>query len=94
PDEFLISTILMNSHLRDTVINTASRYIDWSSGGARPGILTTSDFYSLKKSPLLFARKFDLKTDSDIIDLIDSELLENTVDPRRGLVQKAQNRQL
>jgi hypothetical protein len=92
PDEFLISTILMNSHLRDTVINSASRYIDWSSGGARPGILTTRDFYSLKKSPLLFARKFDLKTDPGIIDLIDSELLENEFDTRHGLVQKAQNR--
>jgi core-2/I-Branching enzyme len=76
PDEFLISTILMNSHLRDTIISVASRYIDWSSGGARPRVLTTDDFYSLKESPLLFARKFDLKTDAGIINLIDSELLK------------------
>ncbi len=77
PDEFLISTILMNSHFRENIINTGSRYIDWSSGGARPGILTTSDFLSLKQSTLLFARKFDLKTDAGIIDLIDSQLLGN-----------------
>jgi hypothetical protein len=66
----------MNSHLRPNVINNASRYIDWSSGGARPGILTTKDFDSLKDSPLFFARKFGLSTDREIIDLIDSELLK------------------
>jgi hypothetical protein len=75
PDEFLISTILMNSYLRPNVVNDASRYIDWSSGGARPGILTKKDFDSLMESSLFFARKFDLSTDREIIDLIDLELL-------------------
>ncbi len=76
PDEFLISTILMNSHLRGTVVNDARRYIDWSLGGARPKILTDEDFCALKNSTALFARKFDLNADASIIDKIDSELLQ------------------
>ncbi len=75
PDEFLIPTILMNSHLRGTVINDACRYIDWSSGGARPKILTVKDFCALKNSSALFARKFDPETDVRVIDMIDTELL-------------------
>jgi hypothetical protein len=86
PDEFLIPTILMNSYLNETVVNCHTRYIDWSLGGARPGILTTKDFCSLKKSRQLFARKFDLKIDAGILNLIDSELL-NEYENNNGLLQ-------
>lgn len=75
PDEFLFSTILMNSHFKESVINQSLRYIDWSEGGARPCTLGVKDFESLKESPKLFARKFDIRQDAQILDLIEVELL-------------------
>lgn len=72
PDEFLIPTILMNSPFKDSVINDSGRYIDWSSGGANPKILTTDDFDNIMNSGKLYARKFDLSVDSEILDRIDA----------------------
>ena len=74
-DEFLLNTILMNSPLKNTIINNNYRYIDWSNGGASPKIITETDFNSIKKSDKLFARKFDLQIDSKILKLIDDEIL-------------------
>ncbi len=75
PDEFLMSTIIMNSPYRDAVVNNNQRYIDWTTGGSHPKIVTKGDIHKLERSGRLFARKFDLKIDSDILDLIDTHLL-------------------
>jgi hypothetical protein len=72
PDEYLIPTLIMNSPLRETVIPENYRYIDWSRGGSNPKILTELDFEALKKSDKLLARKFDIKTDTRILDLLDA----------------------
>lgn len=72
PDEFLISTILMNSPFKDKIINDNYRYIDWSEGGANPKILTVVDIDNLINTHKLFARKFDLKHDKKIFDIIDT----------------------
>ncbi len=74
PDEIFFHTILMNSPLSDTIVNDNLRYIDWTSG-IRPAILETSDFEALRNSPKLFARKFDVVRDANVLDMIDSELL-------------------
>lgn len=74
-DEFLISTILMNSPLRATIVNDNYRYIDWSAGGANPKVLRLNDFEALRTSPKLFARKFDVQLDAEILDLVDQRLL-------------------
>lgn len=70
-DEFLLATILMNSRLKNNVINNDIRYIDWSAGGGHPKIFSSRDFTALKNSNDLFARKFDIKTDAIILDQID-----------------------
>ena len=71
PDEYLVSTIIMNSSFRETVIPDNYRYLDWSKGGANPKILTIEDFEVLKKTDKLLARKFDIKIDTSILDRID-----------------------
>ena len=74
-DEFLISTILMNSPYKDRIVNDNYRYIDWSQGGANPKSLTVADANKLAHSHKLFARKFDINQDAEILDLIDQSLL-------------------
>jgi hypothetical protein len=71
PDEYLIPTLVMNSHLRNSVVHDNFRYVDWSQGGPNPKILTVNDFESLKKSDKLLARKFDIKVDTSILDKLD-----------------------
>lgn len=73
-DEFLFQTILMNSVYSDRVINNNYRYVDWSEQEAHPKILGTEDFYKLKNSSMLFARKFDVLKDKKILDMLDSIL--------------------
>ena len=75
-DEFLISTILLNSPLKDTIVNDSYRYIDWSGGGSNPKLLTVVDAPALSNSDRLFARKFDIDRDAAILDIIDRTLLE------------------
>jgi trimethylamine:corrinoid methyltransferase-like protein len=71
PDEYLIPTLIMNSPFKDSVIADNYRYLDWSKGGANPKILTAADFESLKKTDKLLARKFDIKVDTSILDMLD-----------------------
>ena len=71
-DEFLIPTIIMNSDFKKTVVNDNLYYIDWSKGGSSPKIFTSEDFDTLKKSDKFLARKFDIKIDTNIMDMLDS----------------------
>ena len=71
PDEFLIPTIIMNSKFKDKVILDSGRYIDWSQGGWNPKILTIDDYEALIKSDKLYARKFDINVDTEILDKLD-----------------------
>ncbi|HLI92761.1 MAG TPA: beta-1,6-N-acetylglucosaminyltransferase [Puia sp.] len=80
PDEFLVSTILMNSPLRDELVNKSLRYIDWSEGGGHPRILNASDFGPLMNSSCLFARKFDMEADPKLLTKVDTLLLGQTID--------------
>ena len=73
-DEFLIQTIVMNSKHKGKVINDSGRYIDWSKGGSNPKILTDEDFDKITSSNKLFARKFDIKVDTKILDRIDASI--------------------
>ena len=77
-DEFLPATVLLNSPLRDRIINNNFRYIDWSAGGAHPKVLTQDDMPRLEQSGQLFARKFDTAEDAEIIDALDQLLLHPT----------------
>ncbi len=73
PDEIFFQTIVMNSPLRDTVVNDHLRYIDWSPDPG-PATLRASDFGMLVASRALFARKFDITVDATILDLLDEHL--------------------
>ena len=70
-DEFVIPTLIMNSKFRETVVNDNFYYIDWSKGGANPKTLRTEDYKLLIASGKMFARKFDVKVDSKILELLD-----------------------
>nr|GFB75978.1 hypothetical protein [Tanacetum cinerariifolium] len=81
PDEYLIPTIVMNSHLKDKIVNNNLRYIDWSLGGANPKILLSEDIENLKQSEKLFARKFDIKVSYNLLSSID-KLVEGEIDKK------------
>jgi hypothetical protein len=74
-DELVFQTILYNSKYKEKLVNNNLRYIDWSQGLARPKILDITDAEHLKQSGKFFARKFDEKVDSEILDWIDANLL-------------------
>ena len=73
PDEFVIPTLIMNSRFSDTVINDNFYYIDWSKGGANPKTLTVEDYERLINSGKMLARKFDIRQDQAILDLLDEK---------------------
>jgi hypothetical protein len=78
PAEGFFQTILLNSNeeqLLETIVNNDLRYIDWSQGGRHPKILTTDDFDLLEKSDDIFARKFDISTNNEILNMIDNKIL-------------------
>jgi Core-2/I-Branching enzyme len=74
PDEIFFQTVIMNSELRDTVVNDNLRYIDWTRG-RRPAILESGDFDRLRESSKLFARKFDVRHDENVLNMVDRHLL-------------------
>jgi len=75
PEEVIFQTVLVNSDLKDTLINDNLQYIDWEAYGQHPSIMTTEYFDALRKSEALFSRKFDITVDSKILDQIDHYLL-------------------
>ena len=74
PDESFFQTILMSSPLADTLINDDLRYIDWSEGGPSPRVLTVYDLERMRRSPALFARKFDPRVDAEVLDALDAHI--------------------
>jgi hypothetical protein len=73
PDETFFQTILVNSELKETIVNNNLRYIVWSGKGRKwaPVVFTIKDAEKLMSYPALYARKFDIKRDKAILDLID-----------------------
>ena len=72
PDELFFQTILMNSPLREAVVNDDLRYVDWSQ--PRPAILRLGDFEAMVASGKLFARKFDETIDDTVLDALDEHI--------------------
>ena len=73
PDEFVIPTLVMNSKFSQTVINDNFYYIDWTKGGPNPKTLTVDDYERIKNSGKMLARKFDIRQDQAILDLLDEK---------------------
>lgn len=71
-DEIVFQTILMNSPLKDSIVNDHLRYIKFKNASSRPNTLTLADAKLLVDSNKFFARKFDLQVDSAILDYLDA----------------------
>jgi hypothetical protein len=66
-DEIWVQSIIMNTELKDKVVNNDLRYIDWETGPEFPKKLNENDLDKLERSNALFARKFDIKKDREVI---------------------------
>ncbi len=76
PDEMFFQTILMNSEVRDEIVNDSKRFTDWSKKCTPlPAVLLTEDVPRLERSNKFFARKFDPLIDSKVLDILDTRLL-------------------
>ena len=83
PDEFFVQTVLVNSPFKDRVYNLKSnsrfccpvRYVDWTRGN--PYTFTIDDYDELINCGCLFARKFSIFSDNEIIDKLYSRFDEN-----------------
>lgn len=79
-DEMFLHTMLLNSPYRDNVYHpdaddsceSMMRLIHWSNGDLKT--FQTDDYEELVSSPMLFARKFDERKDSNIIEMISSHV--------------------
>lgn len=71
PDEIFFQTLVLNSPYKDKVINENLRFMIWRDTTSSPSILIDKDYNSLINSAALFARKFDIKKDTKILNLID-----------------------
>ena len=80
-DELFVQTLLVNSPFKNEVVPYAFdnnymaclRAVDWHRGDRKNGhpyVWKTEDYEYLIQSPCLFARKFDLNVDANIIDLL------------------------
>lgn len=72
PDELFFHTILMNSPLRETVVNDNLRYIDWSERLPNPKVLTRADHAAIAASGKMFCRKVDSRSSLELLDLLDA----------------------
>ncbi len=68
PDETFFHTILANSHLRDTLIDSSVHYTIWSPGIGSPAVLTPDMVPAAMASGAWFARKFDDHATLDLVD--------------------------
>jgi len=75
-DEIFYQTII---HKIDNlkVIDNCLRYIDRRNGGAHPKILQAEDYDKIINSDNLFARKFDINADKNIIEAIYKKISED-----------------
>lgn len=76
-DEGFFQTVMMNSGDHGTVMNDDLRMIDWIPDGdikLRPRNYDVDDIVALKRSPDLFARKFDAEENTAILSLLERHL--------------------
>lgn len=64
PEEFCFQTILVNSPLRDTLVNDNLRYMDWQfRDGISPCVLNETDYEAIKQSRKLIMRKVSARSE-------------------------------
>ncbi|WP_091738046.1 beta-1,6-N-acetylglucosaminyltransferase [Phenylobacterium immobile] len=76
-DEGFFPTLMMSSNSHGEIVSDDMRTIDWVPDGdikLRPRTFVASDVPMLTSGPNLFARKFDMSVDSEVIDLLEADL--------------------
>jgi hypothetical protein len=77
PEEIFFHTILLNQKNIANIKNQSLTYVDWSKPhGPYPATLKKEDLNLIIKNDFLFARKFDINIDSEILDIIDKKILK------------------
>jgi Core-2/I-Branching enzyme len=82
PEESIIQSVILNAlePARGRVVNADLRAIFWSEGAVSPNIIKTPDHARLSASAqqgCLFARKFDLTVDAEILRLLENDLIKH-----------------
>lgn len=72
-NELFFQTIMMNSPHAGSVVQDDLRYIDWSVDPG-PAVLRRHDYDRLVEARKLFARKFDMAVDAEILDHLDARI--------------------
>lgn len=76
-EEIFFQTILLNSPLKDKIINNNLRFIVWENrNGNFPANLDNTDYNDIKKSEALFARKFEYPASIGLLSLIKQNILK------------------
>ncbi|GAB6012549.1 beta-1,6-N-acetylglucosaminyltransferase [Viscerimonas tarda] len=73
-EEVFFQTIIMNSPLKEHVVNNNLRFIVWEKrNGNFPANLDESDYNDIIKSNALFARKFEYPVSESLVSRIENE---------------------
>lgn len=68
PEECVYQTILLNSKLKNTIVNDNLRFVFWEiKHGEVPGILDEKNLAAIRDSKALFARKFDSRISDELL---------------------------
>lgn len=66
-EEFFFQTILLNSYLKESIVNDNKRFIVWEErNGNYPANLDLTDYQKIKTSDAFFARKFEYPISSQL----------------------------
>jgi hypothetical protein len=74
PSEGYFQTVLLNSDLRNTIVNDDLRFIKWEHSEGHPDPLLLEDLEAMMTSNKFFARKFDLPANAGLMARIDEQL--------------------
>lgn len=74
-DEIFFQTMLLNSPLRDSVVNDDLLYSRWLPGANHPELIGEGDIDALQASKTFFARKFDVTVAPEAIEAVSQQLL-------------------
>lgn len=73
-DEHFFQILIMNSKFKENVINNNARYIIFEKNNSSPNTLTLKDYNNFMNGEYIFARKFDMAKDKDVLELIQKKL--------------------
>lgn len=74
-EEIFFQTILLNSPIKETIINDNMRFIIWEErNGNFPANLDYNDYDNIQKSKALFARKFEFPVSEDLLNRIKKDI--------------------